>query len=131
MDSLPAAHGGRRWFAVALLLAVAAIHVALVPQHLHEAPYAGALFVALAAGAIATAVGLIVSPLRLAWLSAGALSFGAVCAYVVSRSVGLPSLQDDVGDWLNPLGVAALLTEAATFVVCVAARPQSLAVTGP
>ncbi len=122
MDS-PSADRGWRWIVAALLLVLAGIHLALVPQHLREAPYAGALFIALSAGAIVVAAGLIVSPPRLAWPAAVALSLGAVCAYVVSRSIGLPSLQDDVGDWLNPLGLAALLTEGATLLVCAAARP--------
>jgi len=45
-----------RWPAAAALSATAAIHMTLVPDHLREAPYAGALFIALSAAALATAI---------------------------------------------------------------------------
>lgn len=51
-------------------------------------------------------------------LGAEALSLTALLAYVISRSIGLPSLTDDIGDWLNPLGVAATLSETATALIC-------------
>lgn len=107
-----------RWLAATGLAATAGIHVALVPDHLREAPYAGALFIALSAGAVAMAIAVVVLEDRVVWLAAGALSLAAVSAYVFSRSVGLPSLADDIGDWLNPLGVAALLSETATALIC-------------
>ena len=102
-----------RWPAAAALSATAAIHLALVPSHLREAPYAGALFLALAAAALLVAIVLLVRDDRLVWLSAGSLAGMAVGAYVVSRSAGLPAMADDIGDWLNPLGVTALVCELA------------------
>jgi hypothetical protein len=108
---------GWRWLAVGALTVTAALHAELVPEHLREAPYAAALFIALSAAALSVAALLAVRDHQLAWLGAGALSLAALLAYLASRSVGLPSLSDDVGDWLNPLGVASLLCE--TVVVCV------------
>ena len=35
----------------------------------------------------------------------------------MSRSVGLPSLSDDIGDWLNPLGVIAVVCETAVVLI--------------
>jgi hypothetical protein len=107
-----------RWSAAALLAATAGIHIALVPDHLREAPYAGALFIALSVAALMLAVLVVVRSQVVIWTMSAALVLGALLAYVASRSIGLPSLADDVGDWLNPLGVAALLVEAAAILVC-------------
>ena len=108
-----------RWPAAALLAATAGIHIALAPPHLHEAFYAGVLFIALGASALTVAGLLVVSDRKLVWAAAGMLSITALLAYAASRSVGLPSLGDDVGDWLNPLGVAAMLCETVTVLICV------------
>jgi hypothetical protein len=89
-----------------------------LPDHLREAPCAGALFIVLSGAAVALAGLLAVCNHRLAWGGAGALSSMAVLAYIISRAVGLPSLGDDLGDWLNPLGVAALACETAAVVIC-------------
>ncbi len=55
-----------------------------------------------------------------------ALAGGALAAYLISRSVGLPSLGDDIGDWLNPLGVLAVLAEATALVIAGLALRASL-----
>lgn len=107
----------RRLAAVALVV-TAAIHVALVPSHLREAPYAGALFIALSVTALTFAVLLATSDHWWVCLGAVGLSATALLAYAASRSLGLPSLNDDVGNWLNPLGVAAALSETATALMC-------------
>ena len=54
----------------------------------------------------------------LIWMMSAALVFGAMLAYLASRSIGLPSLAEDVGDWLSPLGMAALLVEVAAALMC-------------
>jgi hypothetical protein len=107
-----------RWPTAACLSATAAIHMTLVPQHLREAPYAGALFIVLSATALAAAIVLMATDHELVWLGAGALSLAAILGYVLSRSAGLPSMSDDVGDWLNPLGVAAVACEATVAMIC-------------
>jgi hypothetical protein len=109
-----------RWPVAVALCATAAIHLALVPEHLREAPYAGVLFLALAVGALGLAVVLLVRCDSVAWLAAAGLAAMAAAAYVISRSVGLPAMADDIGDWLNPLGVAAMVCELA--VVAIAGR---------
>lgn len=124
-----------RWPAAAALSATAAIHIALVPAHLREAPYAGALFIALAASAVLVAVLLLAAGDRPAWWAAAGLSAGALGAYAASRSIGLPSMSDDIGDWLNPLGVAAGAAELAVVVIAArmlarAAQPRRISSTG-
>jgi hypothetical protein len=117
------------WLAAAALSATAAIHMTLVPEHLHEAPYAGGLFIALSAGALATAILLSATDHELVWLAAGAISIGALVAYFLSRSVGLPSMSDDIGDWANPLGLAAVACETLTLICWIARSAASQRVT--
>ena len=105
------------WAAAAALSTTAAIHLALVPSHLSEAPYAGVLFIAFAVGALTAAILLLTVNRRLVWLTAAGLAAGAIGAYLVSRSAGLPSMADDIGDWLNPLGVSALVCELAVTAI--------------
>jgi hypothetical protein len=106
-----------RWLTASLLAVTAAIHVAIAPEHLREAPYAGVLFIVLAGAALASAVLVLITRSHLVWLGAAALSIAAMLGYLMSRSVGLPLLTDDVGDWLNPLGVAAVLSEATVALI--------------
>jgi hypothetical protein len=108
----------QRCFAAILLTATAGIHITLVPEHLREAPYAGMLFIALSAAALTLAILLIVLSDLVVWTMSAALVLSALLAYIASRSIGLPALGDDVGDWLNPLGIAALAVEAAAVLQC-------------
>lgn len=123
-----------RWPAAAALSATAAIHMTLVPEHLREAPYAGALFIALSAAALASAILLSATDHEIVWLAAGAISLGALVAYFFSRSVGLPSMSDDIGDWTNPLGLAAVACETLTLICWIgrsAASPRATATAVP
>ena len=108
------------------LLATAAVHIDIAPEHLREAPYAGVLFLALGAAALACAVLLVATARPAAWLAAGTLCLASLGAYCLSRSVGLPMLADDIGDWLNPLGVLAVVSEAAVVLI----SGRALAATG-
>jgi hypothetical protein len=96
---------------------IAVVHIAIAPDHLREAPYAGVLFIALATAALVNAALLLTTQDERAWALTAALSVSALAAYLISRSVGLPLLGDDVGDWLNPLGVLAVLSEATALLV--------------
>jgi hypothetical protein len=108
----------QRCSAAVLLAAIAGIHIALVPEHLREAPYAGVLFIALSVAALAMAILLVLRSDLVIWTTSAALVLSAMLAYIASRSIGLPSMSDDVGDWLNPLGIAALLVELGTAATC-------------
>lgn len=106
-----------RGLTAACLDVTAAVHMAIAPDHLREAPYAGVLFIALAASAMTAAALLLTTRDDRVWAAAAALSASALVAYVLSRSVGLPMLADDIGDWLNPLGVLAVLAEATALII--------------
>lgn len=106
-----------RWFAAAMMFVAAAVHVPLVPEHLEEAAYVGVLFIALAVvGAVLTVL-LMVHDSRPVWTVSGVVGLLSVVAFVASRTVGLPQITDDIGNWTEPLGYPALASEALVTIV--------------
>ena len=100
-----------RWFGVVMLLITAGTHVPLIPEHLAEAPYAGVLFIALTVVSLVFAVLLVRWDSPAVWTASGVLCLLAVLAFFVSRTVGLPQLADDIGNWTEPLGFPAVAAE--------------------
>lgn len=115
-----------RWLAAVLLLVVAAVHVPMVPEHLHEAPYVGVLFIALAITGVALAALVVIWDTPAVWIISGTVALLALIAFLLSRTVGLPELGDDVGNWTEPLGFPALVAELlATAVAATVLRRLS------
>lgn len=110
-------HSPLRWWAVPLLLITAGVHVPLIPEHLREAPYVGVLFAVLTTACLVLAVLLVLSDSAVVWAATGLATLLAVAAFLLSRTVGLPQLADDIGNWTEPLGLPALLAETAALVV--------------
>ena len=106
-----------RWVGAVLLLVTAGTHVPLIPEHLEEAPYVGALFIALAVVGVVLAVLLAVRDTPLVWAVSGLVTLLAAVAFLLSRTVGLPQIGDDVGNWTEPLGFPAVAAELLTVVV--------------
>jgi hypothetical protein len=87
----------------------AGIHATLVPEHLREAPAAGAGFVAAAGLLAALAVGLTRRPgSRTAVAAAGAVLAGLLGSYALAVTSGMPLLQPEP-EAVDPL---ALFTKA-------------------
>ena len=79
------------------------------------------LFVANFVGALISAFGIYRDALW-GWLLGVLVAGGAIVAYIVSRSVGLPGFEHAIGRWFGPLAVASLIVEVlfmALFVVAV------------
>jgi hypothetical protein len=89
----------------------AVAHVPVIEPHLVEAPYIGVGFVLLTVAGFYLAVRLVVDPDELVWATVGVVAVLAVVGYVLSRSVGLPQIGDDVGAWADPLGITAVSCE--------------------
>jgi hypothetical protein len=120
------------WLGVLALLATGGIHLALVPEHFEEATYAGWLFLVDAVAALALALVLLVHDRSWVWLASGLVAGVTLAAYVLSRTAGLPSLGDDIGNWTEPLSFPALAAEVAVVVIAIArlsgsASPRSRA----
>ena len=104
-------HSPFRWLAALALVGAGAVHVPIIGEHLEEAPYIGVLFIALTAACGVLAVLIVLWDAIAVWAVAGVVAALAVVGYVLSRTVGLPQIGDDKGNWGDPLGVAALITE--------------------
>jgi hypothetical protein len=103
-----------RYPAAALATVAGLAHVPVTPEHLQEAPYIGVLFIVFTVTAVLTATALLISDVPAAWLFLGGSCALAAAAYVVSRTLGLPLMADDVNNWFEPLGVLSLVTETLT-----------------
>jgi hypothetical protein len=100
-----------QWGASLLLLIAAGTHIPLIREHLEEAPYVGWLFIALSVVCIVLAVAILFIDTPGIWLISGAVCLAAVVAFLASRTIGLPEIGDDVGNWTEPLGFPALVSE--------------------
>ena len=117
-----------RWPAAATALVVAASHVPITAEHLTEAPYIGWSFVLLEVTAVALAIALAVRDTTVVWWAAATVPALAIVAFVLTRTVALPQIADDVGNWTEPLGIVALTAESLlvlTALVRSAAAPGS------
>jgi len=75
---------------VATVLGAAAVHAAVVREHLDHWPAAGLFFVVLAVGGLAVGLALLRRVDALGLLAALALSVGPLLVWLVSRTAGLP-----------------------------------------
>jgi hypothetical protein len=86
--------GGRvtqvRRLLVGALMASAAIHVAVIPEHLTEWPAAGLFFNVLSAAELAIAGLLLAHVRRTVLLAAAAISLGPLVLWLYSRTAGMP-----------------------------------------
>jgi hypothetical protein len=100
---------------IALLLVIAAIHVLVLRGYLRHHPAVAWLFIADSAGALMAAAGLAAN-LRGAWSLSALVAALPAIGFVLSRTVGLPTLHDD--DWMEfragvPVGLICLVAEVA------------------
>jgi hypothetical protein len=109
-------------YPAALLAVVAGLaHVPVTPDHLNEAKYIGILFLALTIVCVVLAALLLVWDSPIVWAALGGACLLAVLAFVLSRTVGLPLISDDIGNWTERLGVVSVLTETGVAILAAAA----------
>jgi hypothetical protein len=104
----------------------AVVHIPLLESHLTEAPYIGVGFLLLIVAGFTVGTKLLVAPDKRAWALCGLVATLALLGYILSRTVGLPQIHDDIGDWQDPLGTLAILCEFTMLVatlVQLAVRP--------
>lgn len=120
-DVLPARHSSWRWPLVAAAAVAAAAHIPVIGPHLSEAPYMGGLFVVLTTACLVLAAAALVRDATIVYALAILTCGLAVIGYAATRIVAFPQLPDDVGNWLEPLGIVSILSEAVVIVAAVAA----------
>jgi hypothetical protein len=119
MTSNVQSHQVARSAAVVGLAGVALIHLLELQGKLQEVPYLGVGYMALIGTAVIAGALLVHSNSRVGWMLAGGAALGTIVGFILTRTVGLPQSTDDIGNWLEPMGLASLFVEA--IVVGVAA----------
>ncbi len=117
MTSNVQSHQVARSAAVVGLAGVALIHLLELQTKYQEVPYLGVGYVGLIVISIIAGALLVHSNSRLGWMLAGGAAFGTIVGYTLTRTVGLPQSTGDIGNWLEPMGLAALFVEAIVVVV--------------
>jgi len=56
---------------------------------------------------------------RLTWMVAGGAAGLTLVGFILTRTTGLPSFPDNVGNWREPLGLASLWVEGMVLVLSV------------
>lgn len=125
----PLRSGWRPAVVVATVVASAA-HVPVIDPHLNEAPYMGVLFIVLTAACAALAVATLLRDSKAVYALVILTCGLAIVGYAATRLVAFPMLSDDVGDWLEPLGIASIVAEAVAVAAAISAfrippRPAS------
>src|SRR5205823_4849655 len=93
------------------LAAVAIVHLVQVADTFDESPSLAVAFILLSVACLALAALLLHRPTRAVWIQVGVLNAMIIAGYIVTRVVSTGFDDDDVGNWSETLGVAALLTE--------------------
>jgi hypothetical protein len=122
--AVSATHGEhvlRRGVAAVGLLGIALVHVLDLPGKLEEVPYLGVAYLGLIAASLLVAEALVRRDDRRAWALSAGLSASVILGFVVDRTVGMPGAMDDIGNWLEPLGVASLFVEGVVLVASLVA----------
>jgi hypothetical protein len=101
------------------LITVGIIHVLEIQGQLSGAAWLTAGFVLLAASAPVAGLWLLARPSSAAWGFSGLVCLLAAAGYILTRSVPVPGDTADRGNWLEPLGVAALFTEVIVTILAV------------
>ncbi len=125
---MPTPSAALKWLAIVAILGTGLIHVLEARDAFADATYKGLLFVGNGVGALAAAIGIARGQRVLGWDLGLLVAGGAMCAYVASRTIGLPGLPAEPDAWLEPMGVASLSCEllfVIGFVLASKSRPAT------
>lgn len=124
------------WAGIILILITGLIHLVDAPDSFEEATYKGILFILNGVGAIVAAIGIYRGVKSWGWSLGLVVAAGALIAYIISRTVGLPGLEAEPDAWFEPLGLASMIVEALFTALAVwvlsrttATQPRTTAVT--
>jgi len=97
--------------------AIAVIHAVDSVGKWTETPYMFWLYMALIAGCVVAGAAVLFHRSRTALLAAAGLAASVIAAFVLDRTVGLPNATGDIGNWLEPLGLASLVVEGLVVAI--------------
>lgn len=130
MSPSPAHEPTARAVGVVGFAAIALIHVLDLQSKFQETPYLGVAYLALIAGLLYASFELIRGENHRGWIVGGALAALTFAGYAVNRTWGLPGAMEDVGNWLEPLGLASLFVEGAVALLAAWAVSRSVSPRG-
>ena len=99
------------------LTSIALIHLLDGVDEVHEHIVIFGLYLALMAGTFLVAALLLRTDSRLAWSLALLMAGLTFLGFVLSRTSGLPGFHDQVGDWLEPLGLSSMFVEGSIVLL--------------
>lgn len=102
---------------VMLLLGIALIHLIDALNQYAEHKYVFVLYMLLMAGSLAVSMFLLRTDSRLAWILVTLIAGLTLIGFVLSRTTGLPNFDDDIGNWIEPLGVSSLFVEGVAVLL--------------
>lgn len=116
----------QRYLVAAAAGLAALAHIPVIAPHLQEAPYMGVLFIIFTIACLALGGAALVWDAPVVYLAAAATCGLAILSYCATRLVAFPLLSDDVGNWLEPLGVVSVVAEAVVVAACTSALLHSV-----
>lgn len=108
------------------LVTVGVIHALEIQGQLGFAVWLTAGFFLLAAGAPLLGLWLLVRPSWRSWLAGGVTCAGALAGYILTRSLAVPGDPGDRGNWLEPLGLAAIIIELTIVILAALALGSTM-----
>jgi hypothetical protein len=103
------------------MLGIALIHALDLPGKLKETPYLGVGYLGLIATSLALAWVLARTGDTRVWLATCGTAAATLAGFSVDRIWGLPGATEDIGNWLEPLGLASLCVEGYVVALSVSA----------
>lgn len=88
-----------------------AVHVMDLPGKISEVPYLGLMYVAVIVLAGVLMHRIMNGPSHRDYLATAGLAGAVFIGFVINRTVGMPGATDDIGNWLEPLGLLSLVIE--------------------
>jgi hypothetical protein len=103
-------------------------HIPMTGPHLQEVPYMGVMFIVLTAALFFLAAAALIRDSAAVYLATILTCALAITGYAATRTVAFPSLADNIWNWLEPLGIVSILSEALALAAGIAAlyRPSTL-----
>lgn len=123
-------HQVPRAAAIVGLGAIALIHLLELQGKFNETHYLGVGYALLIVACVVAGAMLLHSNDRRGWAIGGGAALVTLVGYSVTRTVGLPQSNGDIGNWLEPIGLASIFIEAVVTAVALYALATMKSVVG-
>jgi len=97
------------------LISIAIIHILDLPSKWSEVRYLGVGYVGVIIASLVLVERIVLKKNIIDYYLAAALSGSVLAGFIMTRTVGMPGAMDDIGNWLEPVGLVSIVVEA--FVI--------------